>query len=403
MRILSEFDPQGFVQKQIAEIKKTLGKERALVAISGGVDSTTSAVLVHKAIGENLTCAILDDAFMREGEPKLVAQILSQPPLSLPMKVVDVQERFLKAMDGLQDAEEKRKMFRETFYKVLAEKAETEKCRFLVQGTILADIIETAGRVKTQHNVLAQIGIDPVERFGFQVVEPLKALLKWQVREVARHLQIPSQISERQPFPGPGLSVRVVGKISVDKLETLKRANTITEKSLAPHHPDQYFATILDNVEKPQLSSYSSIKETVAKFCNVSPKQTFVKILQDKATGMRANKRVYGDIAIVKVLGADGQTLKPSIKSLIELQEKVLTQNPTLTRCLYAIEERAQEQPYMISVRAVQTKDYLTADVAEIPWTTLSENARKVLESCKNLSGVYYDVTPKPPATIEME
>jgi GMP synthase (glutamine-hydrolysing) len=142
----------------------------------------------------------------------------------VPIKIVNVRERFLQAMKGLRNAEEKRKAFRETFYQVLGETAKKEDCKILVQGTIKADILETVGGVKTQHNVLEQVGINPMERFGFKVVEPLVTLFKEQVRTVARHLGFPSEFSERQPFPGPGLSVRVVGEIRVQKLETLKKS-----------------------------------------------------------------------------------------------------------------------------------------------------------------------------------
>jgi len=222
---LEEFDPREFVDKQVEEIKIAVGGERALIAVSGGVDSTTSAALTHRAIGENLLCVMLDDAFMRDGEPERVAQLLSQPPLNLPIKVLNVQQRFLNELKGLRDAEEKRRRFRETFYKALSETAEKEGCRFLVQGTIQADIVETKGGIKTQHNVLAQIGISPTERYGFQVIEPVASLYKEQVRKVARYLGVPTEMSERQPFPGPGLSVRVVGEVKVDKLESVKKAN----------------------------------------------------------------------------------------------------------------------------------------------------------------------------------
>ncbi|MBS7621858.1 GMP synthase, partial [Candidatus Bathyarchaeota archaeon] len=198
---MESFNPEKFVEAQIMEVRKAIGGERALVAVSGGVDSTTCAVLTRKAVGENLVCVILDDAFMREGEPERVAEILSKEPFKVPVKIVDVQERFLNAMKGLRDAEEKRKKFRETFYTVLSEIAKKENCRFLVQGTIRADVVETVGGVKTQHNVLEQIGINPMEKFGFKVVEPLLMLYKEQVRMVARHLGLPPEVSERQPFP----------------------------------------------------------------------------------------------------------------------------------------------------------------------------------------------------------
>jgi len=400
---LKEFDPESFVEQQTKAIKKAVGGERALIAVSGGVDSTACAVLSHRALGENLLCVIIDTAFMREGEPERVAHILSMPPLNLPMKVLKVQERFLREMKGLRDAEEKRKKFRETFYRVLSETAENEDCRFLVQGTIQADIIETKGGVKTQHNVLAQIGISPKELYGFQVIEPVVSLYKEEVRKVARYLKIPEALSERQPFPGPGLSVRVVGEIRKDKLETLKKATAIAEQKFARHSPSQYFAAIIDNVEKPSDHFLVHIQEAATRFLRVPKRHLHVKVFADKATGVEGGKRRYGEIAAITARTPDRQVHQAPIKDLVTLQTKIITENPQFTRILYTIKETSEKQPYVISLRAIQTRDFLTAEVSKIPWTTLSETAETILENCPNVSSVYYDVTTKPPATIEME
>jgi len=399
----SEFNPKEFVDKQVNAISEVLGKERALIAVSGGVDSSTCAVLVHRAIGENLLCIMLDDAFMREGEPEQVAQLLSQPPLNLPIKILNVQERFLNEMKELRDAEEKRKVFRETFYRVLSETVEREHCSFLVQGTILADIVETAGGVKTQHNVLSQIGINPKQRYGLQVIEPLKTLFKGQVREVARYLKMPTEIAERQPFPGPGLSVRVVGEIRRDKLESLKKATAIAEEGLVKHRPDQYFAVIIDNLEKPGHSQLARVQESAASLLNVPYRKVSVQVFEDKATGVKEGERRYGEIAAVKVQTNGRSLYQPPIRDLVTLQNKVIAENPSFTRILYVVREAPRKQPYVIAIRAVQTQDFLTAKVAEIPWVTLKEIAEKIVVACPNVSSVCYDVTPKPPATIEME
>ncbi len=381
-----------------------LGENRALIAVSGGVDSCTCAALVHRAIGNNLLCVMLDDAFMRADEPDRVAALLSQRPLNLPIKILNVQERFLEEMRELRDAEEKRKVFRETFYRVLSETAEREGIRYLVQGTILADIVETAGGVKTQHNVLSQIGINPRERFGLLIVEPLATLFKGQVREVARYLGLPREIAERQPFPGPGLSVRVVGEIRRDKLDAIKKATAIAEEKLALHAPSQYFAVIVENVEDASHDSQlQQIQTQVADALKVSKAHINVRIFEDKATGVRQGNRVYGEIAIIKAFDAKGNSLQPSIPSLIELQNRILTDNPSFTRIFYVIREKSLKQPYVIAVRAISTTDFLTAKVADIPWKTLNEIAQSVLSLCPTVSSVCYDVTPKPPATIEME
>jgi GMP synthase (glutamine-hydrolysing) len=400
---LEAFNPENFVETQIGEIRKNIGKEKALVAVSGGVDSTTCAVLTHRAIGENLACVILDDAFMREGEPESVAEILSKPPLGVPTKVVNVRERFLKAMKGLRDAEEKRKMFRETFYQVLGETAKSEGCKVLVQGTIRADIVETVGGVKTQHNVLEQMGINPMEKYGFKVVEPLLTLYKWQVRMVARHLGLPPEISERQPFPGPGLSVRVVGEIRPEKLKTLKKATAIVERELAKHAPSQYFAVIIDNEEFEAPSGILHIQETAARFLNVPSRNVSVKIFRDKATGVESGKRRYGEVVGITVQTMNGRVHQTAIQNMVSLQKKIITENPKITRVFYAIRDLSKKKPYAVGIRAVQTKDFLTAQVSEIPWVTLDNAAEEVMKECSDVAAVYYDVTPKPPATIEME
>lgn len=400
---MQEFNPQEFASKQVAEIRNVVDDGKALIAVSGGVDSTTCAVLAHRALGENLLCVTLNDAFMRTGEPERIAQLLSQPPLNLPIKILNVQKHFLSALEGLRDAEEKRKAFRETFYKSLSEAARKESFIFLIQGTIRADIDETTRGIKTQHNVLSQMGISPAERYGFQLIEPLMSIYKPQVREVARHLGIPPELSERQPFPGPGLSVRVVGQNRTDKLESLKKATAITEENLAKHRPNQYFATIIDNEEKPHHQRLTRIREIVAQHLDVPSRHVFVKVFQDKATGMKGGVRHYGEIAAVKVQTTNGLVHQPPIQDLVDLQTKIIRANPSFTRVLYAVQETSQKQPYVVTIRAIQTHDFLTAEVSDIPWTTLSQTAQNVLKACSNVSCVYYDVTPKPPATIEME
>jgi GMP synthase (glutamine-hydrolysing) len=400
---LKEVNPKNFVKRQVKAIRKVVEGERALIAVSGGVDSTTSAVLTHHALGENLLCVILDDAFMREGEAERVVSLLSKPPLNLPMRVLNVQERFLKEMMGLRDAEEKRKKFRETFYKVLSETAQSESCRFLVQGTIQADIVEARGGVKTQHNVLAQVGISPKELFGFQIIEPVVSLYKGEVRKVARYLKVPEAISERQPFPGPGLSVRVVGEMRKEKLETIKKATAIAEKKIAKHNPSQYFATIIDNLQKPPDHFVIHIQESATRFLNVPKRHLSVQVFEDKATGVEGGKRRYGEIAAITAQKPEGHVHQVPINNLVILQTKLITENPKFTRILYTIQETSEKQPYVVSLRAIQTQDFLTAEVSQIPWETLSETAEEILETCTNVSSVYYDVTPKPPATIEME
>jgi len=403
VNVLEVFDPKKFVEAEIERTRRSIGSEKALVAVSGGVDSTTCAVLTHKALGENLVCVILDDAFMREGEPEYISSTLSKSPFNVPMKIVNVRDRFMQAMKGLRDAEEKRKMFRETFYQVLGETARKEGCKILVQGTIRADIMETVGGVKTQHNVLEQMGINPMERFGFKVVEPLITLMKEQVRMVARHLGLPQEFSERQPFPGPGLSVRVVGEIRPDKLETVRKATVIAESELVQHKPGQYFAVIMDNDEVQQPAEALHIQESVARLLNVPARNVRIRIFRDRATGVKGGERRYGKVVGVTVETVNGRVHQSAIQNLVMLQATITTKMPEVARIFYAVKDLPEKKPYVLGIRAVETKDFLTAQVSDIPWITLDAIAEETVKQCSNVSTVYYDLTPKPPATIEME
>jgi len=396
---MSELDISTFVEGQIEAVRRALGGERALIAVSGGVDSTVSAVITYRAVGGNLVCVFIDDNFMRLGEPERVKATLSAQPLNLPVKILDERERFMEALRGLGDAEEKRKAFREAFYQTLGEAAEREGCRFLVQGTIKADVMETEGGIKTQHNVLEQIGIDPVERFGFKVIEPVAALYKHQVREVARHLGAPPEVSERQPFPGPGLSVRVVGEIIPEKLEELKKATAIVEEGFKPHGPDQYFAAVLSGEAKdaPQI-----LLREATEALNLDPSQVKARYLKGKATGIIDGKRAYGFIATVEATDQSGCSLDLGYEALERMRSRVQRNYPEVTRVLYFV-EGGEKEGYIIALRAVKTRDFITASLAEVPWPTLKEVSKRILNTCLKVSRIYFDVTPKPPATIEFE
>jgi GMP synthase (glutamine-hydrolysing) len=389
---MPEFDAKMFLEKQIAETRKALGSEKALIAVSGGVDSTVAAAITHRAIGDNLACVFIDDNFMRLGEPERVKMLLASPPLSLPVKVLDERNRFMAALKGLKDAEEKRKAFRDTFYKALGDAAKREKCKNLVQGTIRADIEETAAGVKTQHNILEQIGINPVEKYGYKVVEPLVALYKWQVREVARLIGMPEELSERQPFPGPGLSVRVVGEITPEKLDEEKKVTVIAEECLAPSNPSQFFAAIFDS--NPTRKN-EEIASEVAGYLKASSVEA--EILTEKATGIVGGKRTYGDVVLLWLGDA-----RPIFKKMQDARAKLQKAHPEVTRVLVNVGAR-QRKGYRVTLRAVKTRDFLTVEVVDVPWKTLGEAAEKILEKCPKISAVYYDVTPKPPATVEFE
>ena len=387
------YDAKDFIQKQCDEIKHTVNNEKALIAVSGGVDSTTCAMLTHKAIGNNLQCIFIDTGFMRLNESKRVESFFNS--LNLPFKIVDAQQKFLEAVEGIEDAEEKRKRFRMIFYKTLGESAKKAGCKFLVQGTIAPDWIETKGGIKTQHNVLDQIGINPKVQFGFYLIEPLAYLYKDQVRDVARELKIKTDFSERQPFPGPGLLVRVVGKVTKEKLDIEKRATTVVEENFMG---DQYFAAIIDD----EVEKNNKIPETVVKFFDKEKISIDVKAPKNNVTGVKGDLRAYKKLALLTVI-SDSELFKPSIKKLVELQVDIISNNPDFTRVAYNVTENPRSRKYIILLRSVTTRDFMSTGVTEIPWDVLIKTANKIMEENKEVSAVYYDVTPKPPATVEYE
>lgn len=309
------FDPRSFVEKAVAEIRRVVGDSAAIAACSGGVDSTVAAALAKMALGGRLKAVYINDGFRRLGEPEQTVKMLES--LGFDVVLIDARREFLEAVRGLSDAEEKRKAFRHTFYSVLGRVARELGTRYLVQGTIKADIVETVGGVKTQHNVLVQLGLDP-RAYGFEVVEPLRELYKPQVREVARFLSLPREISEKMPFPGPGLLVRVVGEVTEERLEVARLAHKVVEEELSG------------------LGAF----------------QVFAAVLSGRATGLVGGERRYG---------------------------------------------------YVVAVRAVRSEDALTAEPLEIPFELLRKVAERITREVPGVVRVLYEVTGKPPATIEYE
>ena len=399
MSRMPDLDVNAFIENQVRAVKDSLGDEKALVAVSGGVDSAVSAIITYRAIGDNLVCVFIDDNFMRLGEGEQVKAMFSRDPVSLPVRVVNERQRFMKALEGLSDAEEKRKAFRKTFYETLRDIAKEEGLRYLVQGTIKADIDETAAGIKTQHNILEQIGINTVERFGFQVIEPVKSLYKFQVREVARALGAPPEMAERQPFPGPGLSIRVVGEITPEKLEELKKATFIVEQVFEPHNPNQFFAAIFSGHSPKDLKV---LKRDAAALTGLDPTQIRAGFLNEKATGIISGKRSYGSVMTLAFRDNSDNTLEPSYDALAKILTYLKDNYPEATRLLYLVDDK-EGAGYAMAMRAVKTRDFLTAELMRLPWTTLREAAAKILDSCGGVTKVYYDVTPKPPATVEYE
>ena len=304
-----------FIDNAIREIRSAVGENKVISACSGGVDSMTATYLVHKAVGDKLIAVFIDDGLRREGEPEFVVGTLKS--LGINTKAVDAKKEFFETFRGKTDAEVKRKAFRDKFYKTFGRVARAEGVRFVVQGTIKADVIETVQGIKSQHNVLEQIGIDP-RTYGYVILEPLRELFKPGVRVVARELGLPKEVSERMPFPGPALSLRVLGEVTPEKIEIVRKATQIVEE------------------ETLKLGVF----------------QSFAVLHNDKATGIKNGKRVYGNI---------------------------------------------------ITIRVVVSEDAVTATAKEIEYKTLFRMAKRITESLPTVVRCLYDVTDKPPSTIEFE
>jgi GMP synthase (glutamine-hydrolysing) len=307
-------DCAAFIERQIATIRGSVGDGQAINALSGGVDSSVTTVLGHRALGNRLRTIFVDNALMREGEPERVVKTFAEMDISV--EVVDARNAFLQALRGLTDPEEKRNAITSTFYsEVFGKIVRQSGATHLLHGTILTDIEETVEGIKRQHNILAQLGIDPEKEYGYQVLEPLATLRKDGVREVGRELGLPPVIAERIPFPGPALATRIVGEVTAGRLETVRIATAIVEQELADTEAFQYMAVLLN----------------------------------DKATGIRDGRREFGQIVVV--------------------------------RCLNSVDAR-------------------TATSVDLPWEKLHKICERIT-AIPDVNRCLYDITPKPPATIE--
>ncbi len=303
-----------FINDKVAEIEKTVGSGQAISALSGGVDSSACTVLAWRALGDKLKVIFIDDGLMREGEPEQVRAVFGK--LGIDVEIVIARDEFFAALAGQLDPEEKRKAFRQTFYTVFGHEVRRSGANFLVQGTIAADIIETKGGVKTQHNILEQIGIDPQQGFGFKVVEPIKELFKPDVRRVAKELGLPESVYQRMPFPGPGLMARVLGEVTPERVAIVRAATVIVEQEIR----------------------------------KLSPFQAFAVLLNDMGTGIEGGKRKFGHIIII---------------------------------------------------RSVESRDAMTAKPTPAPWDALMKMSRRIVKEIPSVTRVAYELTPKPPSTIE--
>ena len=303
-------DPAAFVDEQVDAIAEAVGDARAVIALSGGVDSSTAAALAYEAIGDRLTPVYVDTGLMRKGETESVRETFDYVDS---LHIVDARDRFLDALAGVTDPEAKRHAIGEQFIREFESVARDVDARFLVQGTIYPDRIESEGTIKSHHNVG---GLPEVVDFE-GIVEPMADLYKDEVREVARELDLGSVVSERMPFPGPGLAVRVLGEVTEEKLAVAREATHVVEEELAEYDPWQALAAVLG-----------------------------------KATGVKGDNRVHG---------------------------------------------------WVVAVRSVESRDGMTARAQEIDWETLQRIQSRITGQHDDVARVVYDVTHKPPATIEYE
>ena len=301
------FNAKGFIENSLKEIRETVGESRVISACSGGVDSTVTTYLVHKAVGEKMIAVFIDDGLRREGEPEFVMRILKE--FGVKSLYIDAKKEFFEVFKGKTDAEEKRKAFRDKFYKTLGKAAKEENIGFIAQGTIKADVIETMKGIKSQHNVLSQIGINP-EIYGYKILEPLRELFKPDVRKVGRELGLPKEVSERMPFPGPALSLRVLGVVTPERVAVVRKATEIVEE------------------ETKGLGTF----------------QNFAVLHNDKATGIKNGQRVYGDIITVRIVESeDAVTAKAKqvpYELLMKISKRITTEIPSAVRCLYDITDK---------------------------------------------------------------
>jgi len=236
-------DTEKFIRDRVTEIRDAVVDGIAISALSGGVDSSTVTMLGHRALGSRLRTVFIENGLMREGEPEGVVGLFRE--LGVAVEAVDARAEFFAALRGIADPEEKREAITQTFYrKVFGRLVKESGARFLLQGTILTDVDETVAGIKRQHNVFEQLGIDPQEAFGYRILEPLIQLRKDGVRKLGKALGLPAEVFDRIPFPGPALSARVIGAVTPERIETVRKATAVVERLLKSTGAFQFMAIL---------------------------------------------------------------------------------------------------------------------------------------------------------------
>ncbi len=240
---LQALNTERFINERVKEIQATVGDGTAINALSGGVDSSVVTMIGHRALGNRLRTIFVENGIMRTGEADQVVGFFRN--LGVTVEVCDARAEFFAAFKGLTDPEEKREAVTQTFYKnVFGRIVRESGAKYLLQGTILTDVDETVAGIKRQHNVFEQLGIDPQAAFGYKIIEPLLQLRKDSVRAVGRALGLPAELFDRIPFPGPALAARVIGEVTPEKIETVRKATVIVEKHLKDAGAFQYLAIL---------------------------------------------------------------------------------------------------------------------------------------------------------------
>ena len=303
---LQELDTRQFISDRVEEIKTSVGEGTAINALSGGVDSSVVTMLGHRALGKRLRTIFVENGIMRQGEAAQVTGLFKK--LGVDVEVVDAQKEFFNALKGIADPEEKREAITQTFYKnVFGRLVRESKAKFLFQGTILTDVDETVAGIKRQHNVFEQLGIDPQQAFGYRILEPLIQLRKDGVRAVGKALGLPVEQFDRIPFPGPALAARVIGEVTPERIETVRKATVIVERLLKDTGAFQYMAILH----------------------------------ADRVTGMRDGKRDFGQQIEVRCWNSkDARTATPtriSFETLDKLASEITEQVPGIVSVTYNI------------------------------------------------------------------
>jgi GMP synthase (glutamine-hydrolysing) len=301
-----ELNSENFINEKVNEIRSVVGEGLAINALSGGIDSSVVTMLGHRALGQRLKTVFIENGLMRGGESKQVADLFLK--LGVVVEIVEARKEFFAALKGITNPEEKREVITQTFYrKVFGRLVKESGATHLLQGTILTDVDETIAGIKRQHNVFEQLGIDPQETFGYRILEPLIQLRKDSVRKVGKALGLPTDLFNRIPFPGPALSARVIGEVTPERIETIRKATVVVERCLKGSGAFQYLAILH----------------------------------QDRVTGIDDGKRDFGQQIEVRCWDSvDARTATPtqlSFKTLEKLAQEIIREVPGIVSVTYNI------------------------------------------------------------------